>query len=138
MYHGVPVVGFPLTADQHNNGAFIDDRGYGKRLNINSFSPEELLLAIEDVIQGDYRNRMAKASELFHDLPPAGDTAAFWIRHVIKHGSKHLRPHAQDMIWYEYLMLDILLFTAVLVISFVYVMKMLCRRMFCKRKAKTD
>ena len=138
VYHGVPVVGFPLTGDQHNNGAFVHDRGYGKRLNINSFSPEELVQSIEDVIQDDYRNRMAKASELLYDLPPAGDTAAFWIRHVIKHGSKHLRPHAQDMIWYEYLMLDVLLFTAVVVISFVYVMEMLCRRMFCKRKAKTD
>ena len=34
-------------------------------------------------------------------------TAVHWIEHVLEFGGKHLRSHALDLPWYQYLMLDI-------------------------------
>ena len=138
VHHGVPMIGFPLGTDQHHNGMFVLEHKYGKLLHIQSFTSEELLLAIEDVIKGDFQKQIAKASELMKDQAPAGDTVAFWIRHVIKHGSKHLRPHAQDMIWYEYLMLDVLIFIVATLFGFLFIFKLVCGKLFCLRKFKRD
>ena len=78
---------------------------------------------------------------ILKSLPPGGDTAAFWIDLVIKYGGKHLRPHAQDMIWYEYLMLDILLVVMLIVIlEFVAMYKVFSKvyRRAAQVKKKSD
>ena len=68
---------------------------------------------------------------LFKDLNQGGEAAAFWIEHVLKHGSRHLRPYAQDTAWYEYLMLDVTLVAAIAA-----VLEIICMRCCCGRCVK--
>ena len=47
---GVPMIGFPVFADQPNNAGRIVRKGFGLRLDLKNFSVEELVSAIEEVI----------------------------------------------------------------------------------------
>ena len=138
LYHGVPMIGFPLFADQHHNAFRMVEHGYGIEMNILKFTVGELLNNIHKVV-GEKHFKMAtrKAWDILKSQPmTAQDTAAYWVEHVLKHGGEHLRTGAMDMPLYQFLMLDILLF--VLVVSFLsgYVLKtiftVICRK--CLRK----
>ena len=49
-YHGVPVVAFPLFADQFFNARKVEYFGLGLQVNHNSFDSEQLLKKINKVI----------------------------------------------------------------------------------------
>ena len=138
LYHGVPMIGFPLFGDQHHNAFRMVEHGYGIDMNILKFTVGELFNNIHKML-GEKRFKMAtqKASDILKSRPiTPQDTAAYWVEHVLKHGGEHLRTGAMDMPLYQFLMLDILLF--VLVVSFLsgYILKtiftLVCR--MCLRK----
>ncbi len=55
------------------------------------------------------RQNIEVASEMFHGQPQKPmDTAVYWVEHVLKYGGDHLKSHAFDMPWYQYLMLDVI------------------------------
>ena len=93
VYHGVPMLGIPLIFDQWNNAKAIESKGYGKYLDINIFTANDLQESILEVLTGQAQTNVRRASQLLRDLPPASETVAFWVEHVIKHGSKHLKPN---------------------------------------------
>ena len=138
LYHGVPMIGFPLFAEQPHNAFRMVDHGYGLRMNILKFTVDELVKNIHKVLnEKSFKMATQKASDILKSRPmTAQDTAAYWVEHVLKHGGEHLRTGAMDMPLYQFLMLDILLF--VLVVSFLsgYVLKtiftVICRK--CLRK----
>ena len=107
VYHGVPIVGLPLFADQQGNALLMEHKGFAKVLDASSFDSDALVNAIEYAVNGPMSLRVQKASELFKDLPSGKDKAVFWIEHVIKHGADHLRSPAITMPLWEYLMLDV-------------------------------
>ena len=49
-YHGVPVVAFPLFADQFFDARKVENFGLGLSVDHNSFTPEEFAEKIEYVI----------------------------------------------------------------------------------------
>jgi len=110
VYHGVPMLGFPLFAEQLSNCQRASKRGYGLCMNIKDFSSEELFDKIQELLNNkEYGERVKKASAIFRWESMTGrETAAFWIEHVIKFGGSHLRSAAMDMPLYQFLMLDIL------------------------------
>ncbi|KAK2183805.1 hypothetical protein NP493_295g02010 [Ridgeia piscesae] len=138
LYHGVPMIGFPLFAEQSHNAFRMVDHGYGLRMNILKFAADELVNNIHKVLnEKSFKMATQKASDILKSQPmTAQDTAAYWVDHVLKHGSEHLQTGAMDMSLYQFFMLDILLF--VLVVSFLsgYVLKtiftVVCRK--CLRK----
>ena len=71
-----------------------------------------------------YLDNVRNASIILRDAPQnARNISAYWIEHVIKFGGQHLRPHALDMLWYQYLMLDIILFIGLVIILVVFCIK---------------
>ena len=138
LYHGVPIIGFPLFGDQHHNAFRMAEHGYGIEMNILKFTDGELLNNIHKVL-GEKRFKMAtqKASDILKSQPmTAQDTPAYWVEHVLKHGGEHLRTGAMDMPLYQFLMLDILLFVLVVSCLSGYVLKtiftVVCKK--CLRK----
>ena len=125
LYHGVPMIGFPLFGDQHHNAFRMVNHGYGMDMNILTFTADELVNNVHRVLdEKAFKMATQKASDILKSQPmTAQDTAAYWVEHVLKHGGEHLRTGAMDMPLYQFLMLDILLF--VLVVSFLtgYVLK---------------
>ncbi|ESO01586.1 hypothetical protein HELRODRAFT_112580 [Helobdella robusta] len=108
LYHGVPMLGFPLFAEQHMNCKRMTVGGFGLSLNILSFTEDELLQTILDLLQNPkYENSIQHMSEAFRDQPmTAQERIVFWIEHVIKHGGSHLRSSAMDLPLYQFLCLD--------------------------------
>ena len=138
LYHGVPMIGFPLFGEQSHNAFRMVNHGYGLRMNILKFTADGLVNNIHKVLnEKSFKMATQKASDILKSQPMTPqDTAAYWVEHVLKHGGEHLRTGAMDMPMYQFLMLDILLF--VLVVSFLsgYVLKtiftVVCRK--CLRK----
>lgn len=55
---------------------------------------------------------MQKFRGLLNDQPMTGiEKAIWWIEYVIRHkGASHLKSTAVDMAWYEYFLVDVMLF----------------------------
>ena len=145
LYHGVPMLTFPFFAEQHYNALRSTYHGFGLHMNLQTFKAADLVANIDEVIENStYRENILVASAIFKDQPTSPrDTALYWIEHVIQHGGQHLRSHALDMVWYEYLMLDILAFVFAIITVLVVIAVCIVRKataVMCggKKKEKTQ
>ena len=141
-YHGVPMVGFPLFADQHANGLRMQHKHFGIVLDINSFTADELVEAINEVLTNEtYKAAVSHASAILRDRPINSlQTATYWVEHVLKFGGEHLRSYAQDMPWYQFFMLDVLIFfvalAALILAILVCMLIMICKCVMRKSNFK--
>ncbi|CAB4013946.1 2-hydroxyacylsphingosine 1-beta-galactosyltransferase-like [Paramuricea clavata] len=122
LFAGVPILGFPIIGDQPNNAGKIIRKVYGLKLDLKSFSVQELVSAINEVTTNPkYKANVEKASAILKSerVPPI-EEAAFWINHVLKFGGAHLRSYAQDIPLWKYLGLDIIAFCLLIWHVFVF------------------
>ncbi|XP_043945411.1 UDP-glucuronosyltransferase 2C1-like [Protopterus annectens] len=146
IYHGVPIIGFPLFGDQYENILRLKARGAAFLLdNLPSLSGEDIYRAVKTVIEDpSYRESMQYLSALHRDvLVLPNELAVFWIEFVIRHkGAAHLQAAGNELPFYVYHCLDILvfLFTAVALLFFILVLmlKLIIRKIFLKTKKKKD
>ena len=112
LYHGIPMICIPYMGEQAYNAERLVYNGYGLKLNLQSFTEKDLFTSITEILtNGSYRENIGRGSEIYRDRPMTPTVrAVYWIEHVLKHGGHHLRSPALDMPWYQYLLLDILLF----------------------------
>src|SRR6218665_1265819 len=127
LYHGVPFIGIPLWADQVMNCHLAWEKGYGITVNTFKFTSDELLEAIEEVLNNEnYTKAIRRASEIFRDEPFTGrQKAAHWIEHVLKYGGNHLRSKSLDLPLYQFLMLDVLFVLVILALAILWLVKCL-------------
>ncbi|DAA28626.1 TPA: UDP glucuronosyltransferase 2 family, polypeptide B17-like isoform 2 [Bos taurus] len=142
IYHGIPMVGIPLFADQPDNIAHMKAKGAAVSLDLETMSTRDLLNALNEVINNpSYKKNVMWLSSIQRDQPMKPlDRAVFWIEFVMRHkGAKHLRPAAHDLTWYQYHSLDVIGFllacvaTAAFVITKCY---LFCYRKFLKTGKK--
>ena len=100
VYHGVPILCFPAWYDNFYNAKRIDYLGYGRSLDIKTFTSGQLVREIRELVQNNqtYRENMRKASAIFRgsrDTPL--ERTVWWVEYAIKHGGDRLRSHAHDM-----------------------------------------
>ncbi|XP_072797076.1 UDP-glucuronosyltransferase 2B18 isoform X2 [Vicugna pacos] len=135
IYHGIPMVGIPLFADQPDNIAHMMAKGAAVRLDFNKMSTTDLLNALKQVINNpSYKQNAMRLSTIQHDQPMKPlDRAVFWIEFVMRHkGAKHLRPAAHDLTWYQYHSLDVIGFLLACVAAALFVITKCC--LFCCQK----
>ncbi|XP_042728125.1 UDP-glucuronosyltransferase 2A1-like isoform X2 [Lagopus leucura] len=135
IYHGIPMVGIPMFADQHDNVAHMRAKGAAVELDFSTLTTQDLVDAVNTVINNStYKESILKLSKIHHDQPIKPlERAVFWIEFVMRHkGAKHLRPAAHHLTWYQYHCLDVLafLFTCAAIAGFILIK--CC--MFCCRK----
>ncbi|KAL5233407.1 hypothetical protein ACI65C_000817 [Semiaphis heraclei] len=66
---------------------------------------------------------------MFRDNPlPPLEKAVFWVEYVARHnGAKHLRTAANDLYWFQYILLDVLLLVSFVIVLMAWTTKkMLC------------
>jgi glucuronosyltransferase len=139
LYHGVPMVGFPAFAEQAYNSKRMEANGFGRALELMTFTADELYDAIVDVLETpSYRENIKLASQIYKDKPMRPlERASYWIEHLLKYGDKHLLSHALDMPWYSYVMLDILVFIVGLFLVFLGSVLCVCCYVKAKRQTTT-
>ncbi|XP_012510956.1 PREDICTED: UDP-glucuronosyltransferase 2B17-like [Propithecus coquereli] len=134
IYHGVPMVGIPLFADQPDNIARMKSKGAAVRVDFNTMSSADLLNALKTVINNPiYKENAMKLSRIQHDQPVKPlDRAVFWIEFVMRHkGAKHLRVAAHDLTWFQYHSLDVIGFLLACVATVVFIITKCCL-FFCR------
>ncbi|XP_025898952.1 UDP-glucuronosyltransferase 2A1-like isoform X3 [Nothoprocta perdicaria] len=135
IYHGIPLVGMPMFADQHDNIAHMRAKGAAVELDFGTLKTQELVDALNTVINNStYKENALRLSRIHHDQPMKPlDRAVFWIEFVMRHkGAKHLRPASHHLTWYQYHCLDVLAFLFICVAITVFVLVKCC--LFCCRK----
>ncbi|XP_067650946.1 UDP-glucuronosyltransferase 2B7-like [Haliotis asinina] len=107
---GVPMIGFPIFADQPYNSMRLEYHGFGLTMDLKTFTVDDLVSNINEVIQNSsYSQKIKKAAEItnLRERSPK-EEAVYWIEHVLKYGGAHLRSYCQDMPLYQYLCLDVI------------------------------
>ncbi|XP_036362980.1 UDP-glucuronosyltransferase 1A1-like isoform X3 [Octopus sinensis] len=143
LYHGVPILGLPVFADQFQNGLQMHVKEYGISMDIYNYNKDELVSNINELIENSkYKTNIKLASEIFHSRPehPA-ERAARYVDHVIKYGGDYLRSPSQNMPLYQFLMLDIYATFLAIIIAVVLVVKFVvskCYRCCFAKKEKTE
>ncbi|XP_011782463.1 PREDICTED: UDP-glucuronosyltransferase 2B19-like isoform X3 [Colobus angolensis palliatus] len=124
IYHGIPMVGIPLFADQPDNIAHMKAKGAAVSLDFDTMSSTDLLNALKTVINDPlYKENAMKLSSIHHDQPVTPlDRAVFWIEFVMRHkGAKHLWPAAHDLTWFQYHSLDVVGFLLACVAAVIFI-----------------
>uniref|UniRef100_F7IGM7 UDP glucuronosyltransferase family 2 member A1 complex locus n=1 Tax=Callithrix jacchus TaxID=9483 RepID=F7IGM7_CALJA len=135
IYHGVPMVGVPMFADQPDNIAHMKAKGAAVEVNLNTMTSVDLLIALRTVInEPSYKENAMRLSRIHHDQPVKPlDRAVFWIEFVMRHkGAKHLRPAAHNLTWFQYHSLDVIGFLLVCVTTAIFLVIQCCFFFFQK------
>lgn len=135
IYHGIPMIGIPLFADQPDNMVHMEVKGAAVVLNFNQMKTQDLVDALNNVTQNKtYKENAMRLSRIHHDQPMKPlDRAVFWIEFVMRHkGAKHLRPEAHNLTWYQYHCLDVIGLLLAFVIALMFIIVKSCN--FCFRK----
>jgi len=121
VYHGVPMIGFPLLGDQPYNAKRLEYKGFGIAMDIHGFTTEDLYKNIRTILTDQsYKDRVQHASDIFKSAKETpAERAAYWVEHVTKFGGEHLRSAGNDLNIYQYLLLDVLFVISIIVTSFV-------------------
>lgn len=143
LYHGVPMLGFPVFADQPHNCRRMVYKGYGLSMDLYNYAVEELVSNIKEVIENTkYKNNIQRASDIFKSRPEhPSERGARIVDDVIKYGGGFLRSYCQDMPFYQYFMLDILavvLSSAIVGILIVVFILRKCFSFCCRKKEKHE
>ncbi|XP_008582271.1 PREDICTED: UDP-glucuronosyltransferase 2B4-like isoform X4 [Galeopterus variegatus] len=139
IYHGVPMVGMPLFADQPDNIARMMAKGAAVRLDFDTVSSTDMLNALKTVINDPlYKENIMRLSRINHDQPTKPlDRIVFWIEFVMRHrGAKHLRVAAHDLNWVQYHSLDVIGFLLACVATVIFAITKCCL-LCCQKFAKT-
>ncbi|XP_043968428.1 UDP-glucuronosyltransferase 2C1-like isoform X3 [Gambusia affinis] len=147
IYHGVPMVGIPMFADQPDNMVHMEAKGAAVIQNLNFMTTESLRDAIKAVVNDkSYKENVMRLSRIHHDRPMSPrDEAVFWIEFAMRNkGAKHLRVQAHELTWYQYHSLDILAFLLIIDLLLIFILfkscsfcfKRCCSRKQTKRKAE--
>lgn len=66
------------------------------------------------------------------------EKAVFWIEYVIRyHGAPHLRSAVQDLAWYQYYLLDVIVFLSATAATFACIFFKLSRLVFKNIRGKS-
>ncbi|XP_008827667.1 UDP-glucuronosyltransferase 2A2 isoform X2 [Nannospalax galili] len=139
IYHGIPMVGVPMFADQPDNIAHMKAKGAAVEVNMNTMTSADLLNAVRAVInEPSYKENAMRLSRIHHDQPVKPlDRAVFWIEFVMRHkGAKHLRVAAHDLSWFQYHSLDVIGFLLACTTAAVFLVAKCCL-FFYKKFGKT-
>lgn len=143
LYHGVPMLGFPVFADQPHNCRRMEYKGYGLSMDLYNYTVESLVANIKEVIENPkYKKNIQQASDIFKSRPEhPSERGARIVDDVIKYGGGFLRSYCQDMPLYQYFMLDILAFvllSAAIGIAIVVFILRKCFSFCCRMKIKNE
>ncbi|XP_037030664.1 UDP-glucosyltransferase 2-like [Bradysia coprophila] len=134
-YHGVPVLGIPILADQPSNLKIAVKEGWAVGLQYADLNEKTFSDALHEALSNrTYGDVVRRHSLKFRDRPQHPlDNAAFWVEYVIRHhGAKHLQSPGAHLNFFQFYSLDV--FAALLLIFYITVKVSKCFLKFLYRK----
>lgn len=117
IWNGVPIIGFPLFADQFRNINYCSLIGVARRLSIQHCNAQELINTIREVTSNSsYSKNMKRLSQLVHDQPETPlERAVWWVNWVLRNPDVDiLQSSVMRMGWVQKYLLDVFLFIYVI------------------------
>ncbi|XP_045479825.1 UDP-glycosyltransferase UGT5-like [Harmonia axyridis] len=140
VYHGLPVMAISVFAEQKLNGKRAESNGFARHVPFKELTEENFSELLDDLLKDPkYKENAKKRSQIMREKPmqPA-DAVNFWVEYVIKHkGAPHLRVASLDLNWYQYLLIDVVLFVLAVVAAAVFALRFLVKFLF-KRKPVSE
>lgn len=136
--HGVPMIMIPFVGDQVRNGVKAERAGYAKYLYFESITTALLTNTIHEMLTNEkYSTNVKEISTILNDnIIDAKDEAVWWIEYVCRYrGAKHLKSHAVNMTWFQYLLLDVIMFNIIVVTIVSLAFYILLRKIRSQRSA---
>ena len=86
LWHAVPVLGFPVFADQPQNALRLKNLGVGETLLVNNFTEDELYETIKKLLEDSkYQKKVKAISAALRDQPmTALEEATYWTEWVLR------------------------------------------------------
>jgi UDP:flavonoid glycosyltransferase YjiC (YdhE family) len=99
LWYGVPVLGFPVFADQPQNALRLKEQEVSETMSILDFTEEELYETIKKLIEDPkYIKNAKKISKAVRDKPmTALEQATYWTEWVIRNPNIDLEGAAADL-----------------------------------------
>ena len=93
------MVVLPIALDQPFNAGVVQNKGLGLKMQLSSFTVDELADNIETVVQSDSiaANLKLHSAILRNKPQSAAERVSFWVDHVTKYGGGHLRTGAVEL-----------------------------------------
>ncbi|NP_001243980.1 UDP-glycosyltransferase UGT39B1 precursor [Bombyx mori] len=138
IFHGVPIIGVPIYADQYNNLLQAEEIGFGKILEFKDIREQNLDNYLRELLTNNtYRDKAKEMSIRFKDRPTTAlDTAMYWIEYIIRHnGASFMKNPARKLHWIQYAMLDVYGFILAVVLTIFYTIYKLSSFILHKLKA---
>lgn len=117
LHIGLPLIGFPFYTDQYYNMRFVIENGFGIEISLEHLNLKVLDDALGNILNNiSYKNNAQRASNIFKDLPvSAMDTAVHSVEYLIRNGVNHTLPVSTSLSWYQYFVIDIVVFISVII-----------------------
>nr|AVT42224.1 UDP-glucuronosyltransferase 40AE2 [Lissorhoptrus oryzophilus] len=143
IHYGVPMLAIPVFHDQPENAARAERDGYALKIDYRdpNFTEQTFNNMLQALLNDPkYTENVKRRSRLFHDRPMKPmDVARYWVDYVIRHkGADHLKVAGRKMPWYQYFMVDVVLFLAVAFVLVLKVIKFVLVRICCSAKRRNN
>ncbi|XP_050423758.1 UDP-glycosyltransferase UGT4-like [Adelges cooleyi] len=124
IYHGVPVLCLSVFGDQAQNCIQAKSKGFAEYIPFFELTSKAFGDNLRSLLDDSrYKVNAQKSSAILKDNPISlMDNVVFWIEYVIRHkGAHHLKTAANDIYWFQFLLLDVVAFVSLLSTVFVYI-----------------
>ena len=142
LYHGVPLLAFPLIFMQKFMAGRIETLDYGKEGSLFTMNGSELVrLATEVLNDKRFRQRVGRVSKIIKSRKHPTEVSADAVEHVLEFGADHLRPKGSlSLNFLQFYTLDLLLLvyiltTGLLLITFYIVAGVVTRARLMQSRA---
>lgn len=138
---GVPVIVFPIFAEQDYNAMRIKAHGLGIVLEIADFNEQDLTTAINSL--PSYKTTMKQASVQCKDKPISStNLGLYWVEYVLRNDERtleKLKPLSMKQSWYERRQIDVglVLFALFMLLGIVLVKILLFIKIVVKKLFET-
>ncbi|XP_013113908.2 UDP-glucosyltransferase 2 [Stomoxys calcitrans] len=130
IFHGTPVLGLPIIADQFMNVKNAVKAGYALELQLNEMTKDSFKKTIKELWSNPkYSEAVGRLSKRYRDQPMTPlETAIYWVEYVLRNeGAPYMRNAGQDLSFMEYHNLDVfLLLAAGVILIFVVIFYAIC------------
>ncbi|CAL8143995.1 unnamed protein product [Orchesella dallaii] len=120
IYSAVPLICFPVIAEQDYNAQLIEQKGIGIKMEITDFTEDEMENALHRIL-GDKRfsENMKRVAKQFQDRPHTPlQTGLWWTNFILRQeDTDYIRPPSVNQSWWVKRQIDVWIFLIVFLIS---------------------